>query len=248
MSGRHARTVRRILLVGLGFALLGCGASAPQLPPGAQIVTAEQLAAQKAQVERLAALEAKLTELQASHQRLQQRLDLAEARARMRPWTPEKLQVFGQPVTAKFGKALRIEAAGEKPAKTDLGKQIRSGRGVVVAFWATWCKPCIADEELALLAKLRDELGHWQVELVSMAIDGIDKVVGHEKAPRWFYPLWQQDDGHIEALPREFIGKIGLGLPLFLLLAPDGTLRYYHPARLDEDVVREMVTAVARGL
>ena len=150
---------------------------------------------------------------------------------------------------AKGGLRIRLPAAtfvegpGARPARSDLASHLRGRDAYVVAFWATWCAPCIADGELARLHALRDALSARHVELVSVAIDGLDAVRSHDKAGRWLYPLWQKDDGHMAMLPRPFVEEVGLGLPLFVVVGPGGALRHYLRSDLSDEAVRAMAAA-----
>ena len=115
-----------------------------------------------------------------------------------------------------------------------------------MAFWATWCKPCIADEELRRLGHLSAALAQYDVPLVSVLIDDLRKAQAHAKASRWFYPLAFIKDGHMQMLPRSMVEKVGLGLPLFVILDRNGTLRWHHKGKLTPAHVRDLVTAAAR--
>ncbi|MEZ4474226.1 MAG: hypothetical protein R3F60_26240 [bacterium] len=150
----------------------------------------------------------------------------------------------GDGLRLELGDALYVESPGGTPRSRSLADHVASGRGAVFALWATWCKPCIADEELVLLRDLKARLPD-DFPLISMACDGIEDVRTHAKAGRFIYPIWQIDDGHLAVLPQAFIKRYGLGLPLFLITAPDGTLRAWRGRALDAQAVDEIL-AVAR--
>lgn len=151
----------------------------------------------------------------------------------------------GNGLRLDLGAAQRVEFLGDRAQTVDLAAYVGQQRGAVFALWATWCKPCIADEELALLRQLQGRLSA-DFPLISMACDGLDQVWAHEKAPRWIHPLWQLDDGHIRLLPQSFMQEHGLGLPIFLIVGPDGTVQWYRTQALDAAAVAEILTAAAR--
>ena len=136
-----------------------------------------------------------------------------------------------------------VEAYGQPAHKKNLAKHVAAYNGYVIVFWATWCVPCISDEELAHLRDLQRSLRRHNVELVSMAIDDLGKVLSHAKASKWLYPLWFRKDGHIEMMPRAMVEKVGVTLPLFLVVGPDGQIRYYRNKKLDTAAVRDIITA-----
>ncbi len=149
----------------------------------------------------------------------------------------------GNGLRLDLGRLKYVERGGRTQV-AHLGEHVGQHRGAVLALWATWCKPCIADEELIHLGTLQARLPA-DFPLISIACDGLDLVLAHEKAPRWIYPLWQQDDGHITLLPQRFIQHNGLGLPVFLIVAADGSVQAYRTHALDAAAVAEILTATA---
>ena len=93
------------------------------------------------------------------------------------------------------------------------------------------------------MESLRRQLARYNVSVVSLAIDDLDKVLSHPKASQWHYPLWFKKGGHIELLPQQFIEQAGMGLPLFVLLDRDGLIHYTYKRKLDDDLVNELVDA-----
>ena len=79
-----------------------------------------------------------------------------------------------------------------------------------------------------------------------MAIDDLDAVRGHRKASRWVYPLWHRKNGHLELLPRTFVEQVGVKLPLFVVLSRTGQIRWFHNQALDDQAIRDIVTAAVR--
>jgi len=132
---------------------------------------------------------------------------------------------------------------GARPKRRRLSGHVKPLNGYVVAFWATWCIPCIADEELAHLRKMQHALHRKGSDLISVAIDDLELVRHHEKASKWLYPLWHKDDGHLAMLPQGFVRQVGVNLPLFLVVANDGSVCEFYNQKLDEVAVRDLVTA-----
>ena len=122
-----------------------------------------------------------------------------------------------------------------------------AGAGALVAFWATWCKPCTTPDELHRLERLRRELADQGADLVFFSVDEtMATVTGDPRAGTWLYPLWQRDNGHLEMLPRPWVQSQGVDLPLMLVVAPDGKVSWARKGALDDDATRDLLTAVRR--
>lgn len=216
----------------LTVVLLACGGATKAEPPRAG---GDPLMAQK-----VSTLEARVQRLEQALLNANARLDRAEQRLGFRPFRPDGLKQGAE--LLNLGKAKLLASRSARPQTRSLKDVVGEGRGAVFALWATWCKPCIADDELAHLRDLRASLPA-DFPLINVACDGLDKVKAHAKADQWLYPLWQQDEGHLEMLPQAFIQQNGLGLPLFVVVGPDGRMRWWRNAPLSDVVVDELVTA-----
>lgn len=107
------------------------------------------------------------------------------------------------------------------------------GRGVLVAFWATWCEPCLA--EMPLLVELHRRYGGKHFALVSVTDDDADKVRTFlEKNPLPF-PVLHDQDGAV----RERYGADAL--PYAVFIGPDGVVRGKRIGRLRETQAFEAI-------
>jgi len=188
---------------------------------------------------RLAALERAQAETLGELHVAQQRLGLA-------PFSPTSL--VGADFALKLPDASRLDLRTAKARRMSLAHSLAlTKRGMVIAYWATWCKPCTSAEELGRLARLRGELASQGAELVFMAIDGLDKVVQDPRAETWLYPLWQRDQGHLDMLPEAFVRTEGVDLPLLVVVSKAGRVRWVRKGALDDDATRDILTAIIRG-
>ncbi|MFT5431134.1 MAG: thiol-disulfide isomerase/thioredoxin [Myxococcota bacterium] len=210
----------------------------PVTPPGVQLT--------QAQFDRLTAAAARTEVLEKRLLKLTERLEFIEQRVGLKPLSGGALTpgAPGDRLTLP-GRAKRVVNANGRAQKSDLAAHISSKRATVITWWATWCKPCTSPEELARLKVLQKELARHDVDLVSIAVDGLKKVRGDARADNWLYPFWQLNDGHLDMLPERFIRQVGVGLPLFAVIGPDGALKYFSKQALDDDSMRDLVTAVA---
>ena len=225
------------------LALAAC-ASGPEVGPDVKRVELDGLRAAAARVDqlerRLATLEADLVRLESERAALAERLLVLDQRAGRTPFRTDELTTVD--VKARFVDVQRMDTPGGAARKVSLGREAR-GRGLVVAFWATWCKPCIADDELELLRTMRAEVQQQGASFVSMAIDGLDKVRAHPRTEHFLYPLWQRDQGQFEMLPEAFVRERGVDMPLFLVVTASGRIRWYREGKLNPTAVRDIVTA-----
>jgi len=244
--GRWPLPMLALSLLGV---LVACASShpvAPDLGPDGVIVTQTELDGLRAAAARTETLEARVAALEGAlgHDRV--RLEGIEQLVGLRPFTPQGITRAGGRLV--LPDALLVDHDGARPRRTSLARHLAASRGgAVIAYWATWCKPCIAEEELDLLRALQAQLEGHGVALVSLAVDGIEAVQGHARAREWIYPLWQRDQGHVATLPEAFLRGVGLNLPLFVIVDRAGELRWYRNEALDERAVREIVTAAIRG-
>ena len=238
----------RLASAGLALALgLASCASGPPVGRDDAVIKRADLDALRAEAARAATLAARVAELEADRARLErERAELAAEltalaqRAGRVPFTSPHLTEATARV--RFIDALEVAAPSALPKRGHLGRAA-AGRPLVVAFWATWCKPCIADEEIALLGALRAELAQHGAAFASVAIDSIDEVRTHERVDRFLYPLWQRDQATFEMLPEAFVREHGIDMPLFLVVSPSGELRAFRAGQLHAAAVRDLVTA-----
>lgn len=189
---------------------------------------------------RLADLATTLAETQAA-------LEVAEQRLGRRPFNPSSL------LTADFAlkspaDAQRLDSVGGSGKRQSLAKALAATRrGAVVAFWATWCKPCTSPDELARLTRMKRDLAQAGADLVFFSVDEtLSAVTSDPRAPTWLYPLWQGNDAHLGMLPRAWIQSHGVELPVMLVVAPDGAVRWVRKGALDDQAERDLLTAIYR--
>ena len=179
---------------------------------------------------------------------LKGRLAVLEQRVGVAPFQPRALTAGGH-LHLDLGGAAQaslVEADGAAPRKGKLAQAFKGTPGGVISFWATWCKPCTSDEELARLRQLQGALRREGLAFVSLAVDGLDKVRGDTRAARWVYPLWQADDAHLDVVPKALVDQVGVKLPMFFVVAADGTVAHYRLSALDDRSVAELITAAVQ--
>nr|WP_235857779.1 TlpA disulfide reductase family protein [Marimonas lutisalis] len=140
------------------------------------------------------------------------------------------------PAPKPAGTAAYDTAEGGKATLAD-----HQGRYVLLNFWATWCAPC--RKEMPMLAALQDEFGGDRFEVLTIAT-GRNNPAQMQK----FFdeigvtnlPLHRDPSS---ALARE-MGV--LGLPVTVILAPDGTeiARMLGDAEWDSDSAKAIIRAV----
>lgn len=177
------------------------------------------------------------------------RLEFAETRLGVRPFRPSVLRPGQRGWVFDAGRTTLLRRPGDRGQKVDLGRYAQHFRGYVVAYWATWCKPCTTPEEIRHLSHLQRGLEAGGSALFGVAIDGLKTVKQHARADDWYYPIWHHKDAHIEWLPKAFIDRAGLGLPLFLVVDRRGQILFWHNRPLDAQSIEELTTAAltARG-
>ena len=119
------------------------------------------------------------------------------------------------------------------------------GKPTIVSFWATWCKPCIAE-----LTNIAEEYGDWQkesgVKLVAISIDDARNAVKVGPLVRgkgWEYAVYIDQN---QDLKRALNVN---NVPHTFLLNGAGEIVWQHNAYQegDEAHLRELVKQVAAG-
>jgi peroxiredoxin len=116
------------------------------------------------------------------------------------------------------------------------------GRTVLLNVWATWCHPC--REELPVLQQLHNEHADRGLTVVGVSIDAVGAGAAIEEFASEYgvtYPLWHDPDNTVSTTFQ------GIGVPLSVLIGPDGVLRWKHlgPVRENDP---ELEAAIAAAL
>lgn len=201
------------------------------------------IAEQRAQISQL---ERRLAAADEERRGLFAQLGVAEQRVGLRPFNPRTLKRLDGDMRLEPGRVTVLRRPRDRGKKTEFNRFASQFPRYVVAYWATWCKPCTSPEELAALRRLEGDLDRLGSALFGVAVDDLQKVRGHPRADEWHYPVWQRDDAHIAWLPKAFIDRVGLGLPLFLVVSGDGKLLYWRSKPLDREAHEELLTAAVR--
>ena len=182
--------------------------------------------------------------------RAQTLLDESQTLLGQRPFSPQILQAWGSsdrrslsPLPNKRLKVKYLASRSGKAQRLNLNKIMQKGP-VLIALWATWCKPCVSPQEQAHLRELQQKLDPYGVPLLSMGIDDWAKI--NKERDRWFYPLWHVKDAHLNLSPERLMREVGLGLPLFFLRLPDGRVPFYLAETLSTQSVQEWLTVAVR--
>ena len=174
---------------------------------------------------------------------LRERVATLEGAVGLTTFKPRFLTAADPGMKLGWGSATLVDSVGGPPRKVKLNAEVKGSAGTVVAFWATWCKPCTSDEEIARMRVLSAALEREGFVFVSMPIDALDAVRGDARAAKWHYPLYQATDGHLDMLPEAFVRQKGVGLPMFFVARPDGAVTFYRQGPLDDLVVAELLRA-----
>jgi thiol-disulfide isomerase/thioredoxin len=245
-SGSLLRPQRAALSLLFCITSLSCASTSHvhEERPGTVALTEEEHRILRHAADQVPRLAEELSGLKTEMGMLRSRLGPIEQRTGLANLDSKKLQrlhTTDRHVTLWEGSYLAYP--GAKPKKRRLKHHLDGFQGYVVAFWATWCVPCISDEELTHLRTMQRMLQRKGIDLVSVAIDDLPLVRSHKKASKWLYPLWHKDDGHLAMLPKGFVKQVGVNLPLFLVVSKDGAICEFYNQKLDAVAVRDIVTA-----
>ena len=100
----------------------------------------------------------------------------------------------------------------------------RSGRVVLVNFWATWCRPCL--EEIPALMQLQAELGERGFDLVAVSLDDPGAGSIEPFLDKWFpefrsYVSVESDMDRIVSVVDPYWNEV---LPTSYVIKRDGTV------------------------
>ncbi|MCT4601216.1 MAG: TlpA family protein disulfide reductase [Marinifilaceae bacterium] len=123
----------------------------------------------------------------------------------------------------------------------DIKEVVKKDKIVILSFWATWCKPCIA--ELTAVADLLDD---WKeetgVKFIAVSIDdsrSSSRVKSFVKGRDWQYDIYLDDNQNLKR-------ALGINLIPHVFIIKNGKIVWEHSSYVagDEDVVYEKLLEV----
>ncbi len=97
------------------------------------------------------------------------------------------------------------------------------GQTVLLNVWATWCHPC--REELPVLQALYEQHRDRGFTIIGVSIDAVGAGAAIEEFAGEYgvtYPIWHDPDNTVSTTFQ------GIGVPLSVLIGPDGVIRWKH--------------------
>jgi thiol-disulfide isomerase/thioredoxin len=104
------------------------------------------------------------------------------------------------------------------------------GNLVMLNFWATWCAPCREE-----IPELNDFYKKTRVQLIGIAIDGIDDVIKFQEEVPIHYPSLVSNDMEGVNLAKSLGNERGV-LPFTVIISPDGSInnRFYGKVKISD--------------
>jgi thiol-disulfide isomerase/thioredoxin len=106
---------------------------------------------------------------------------------------------------------------------------------LIVNFWATWCKPCVA--ELPYFEQIQQEFAQQKVKVILLSLDYPDvlksRVIPFIQKKKLKSEVWLMNESN----PNDWIDAVDSGwsgaIPATLIVKPDGTYAGFYEESLD---------------
>lgn len=145
---------------------------------------------------------------------------------------------------AKTGGSIEVTEIAEGGLRSLREESARSGRVLLINFWATWCTPC--REEFPDFIEMREHYPVEKFDLVMVSLDDISEIkttvpefLAETKAERLASYLLNTED--VEATINLFDPEWRGELPATFIYDPTGALAYKHRGRIKPLEVRAAI-------
>jgi thiol-disulfide isomerase/thioredoxin len=133
----------------------------------------------------------------------------------------------------------------------DRDGQVRSitswtGKSMIVNFWATWCAPC--RREIPLLKQLQEQQAAAGFQVVGVAVDERDEVLGYAEQIGINYPLLIGEEDGLDAVMK--FGQGSPGFPFTAFTDQQHRIVAFHQGELTKpqaDMLVEVIGKLNRG-